>query len=73
MCITRSGNSIKKEYIISRIEASQDGSPYVYVTFSDPNGYKPGTEKLRIDSWHTIYSPFVILTIICIKIFYIAL
>ena len=33
---------MKKECIISRIEASQDGSPYVYVTFSDPNDYKPG-------------------------------
>ena len=30
---------------ISKIEASQDGSPYVYVTFSDPNDYKPGGEK----------------------------
>ena len=36
---------MKKECIISRIEASQDGSPYVYVTFSDPNDYKPGAEK----------------------------
>ena len=36
---------MKKKCIISRIEASQDGSPYVYVTFSDPNDYKPGAEK----------------------------
>ena len=36
---------MKKECVISRIEASQDGSPYVYVTFSDPNDYKPGAEK----------------------------
>jgi hypothetical protein len=36
---------MKKECIVSRIEASQDGSPYVYVTFSDPNDYKPGAEK----------------------------
>jgi hypothetical protein len=36
---------MKKDFIISRIEASQDGSPYVYVTFADPNDYKPGAEK----------------------------
>ena len=36
---------MKKECIVSRIEASQDGSPYVYVTFSDPNDYKQGAEK----------------------------
>ena len=35
---------MKKDCIIS-IEASQDGSPYVYVTFSDPNDYKSGAEK----------------------------
>jgi hypothetical protein len=37
---------MKKDYIISRIEASQDGSPYVYVAVSDPNDYKAGSEKL---------------------------
>jgi hypothetical protein len=36
---------MKKDCIISKIEASQDGSPYLYVTFSDPNDYKPGAEK----------------------------
>jgi hypothetical protein len=36
---------MKKECVISRIEASQDGSPYVYVTFADPNDYKPGAER----------------------------
>ena len=36
---------MKKDYVISRIEASQDGSPYVYLTFTDPNDYKPGAEK----------------------------
>jgi hypothetical protein len=35
---------MKKDCIISKM-ASQDGSPYVYVTFSDPNEYKPGAEK----------------------------
>jgi hypothetical protein len=32
---------MRREYIVARIEASQDGSPYVYVTFSDPKEYKP--------------------------------
>jgi hypothetical protein len=36
---------MKRDSIVSRIEASQDGSPYVYITFSDPNDYKPGGEK----------------------------
>ena len=36
---------MKKDCIISKIEASQDGSPYVYVTFSDPSDYQPGAEK----------------------------
>jgi hypothetical protein len=31
---------MKREFIIARIEASQDGSPYVYVTFNDPKDYK---------------------------------
>jgi hypothetical protein len=28
---------MRKEFIVSKIEASQDGSPYVYVVFTDPN------------------------------------
>jgi hypothetical protein len=28
---------MKKEFIVSKIEASQDGSPYVYVAFADSN------------------------------------
>jgi hypothetical protein len=36
---------MKREYIISRIEASQDGAPYVHVAISDPNDYKQGGEK----------------------------
>lgn len=27
---------MKKEFIVSRIEATQDGSPYIYLSFSDP-------------------------------------
>ena len=38
---------MKKDFVISRIEASQDGSPYVYVTVTDPNDYKAGTERPR--------------------------
>jgi hypothetical protein len=31
---------MKKDFIVSRIEAAQDGAPYVYVTVRDPNDYK---------------------------------
>ena len=34
---SKSQITMKKEYIVSRIEASQDGSPYVYISFTDPN------------------------------------
>ncbi|MGA7042433.1 MAG: hypothetical protein WBY71_02080 [Nitrososphaeraceae archaeon] len=37
--------TMKKDFIVARIEASQDGSPYVYVAFGDPNDYKPGGER----------------------------
>ncbi len=30
---------MKKEFIVAKIEASTDGSPYIYVTFKDPNEY----------------------------------
>jgi hypothetical protein len=33
---------MKMDYIVSRIEASQDGGPYVYVTFSNP---KSGADR----------------------------
>src|SRR5205809_6902641 len=36
---------MKKENVISRIEASQDGAPYVYIALSDPNDFKQGGEK----------------------------
>ena len=42
---------MKKDCIISKIEASQDGSPYVYVTFSDPSDYKPGAESTAKSFW----------------------
>src|SRR5438477_13103090 len=37
--------AMKKDFAISRIEASQDGSPYVYVTLNDPNDYKAVAER----------------------------
>ena len=36
---------MNKEFIASRIEAASDNSPYVYLSFSDPSDYKPGSEK----------------------------
>ena len=36
---------MKSDFVVSRIEASQDGSPYVYVTYANPNDYKAGAEK----------------------------
>jgi hypothetical protein len=38
---------VKKEFIVARIEASQDGSPYVYVTFNDPKDYKSDNRNLQ--------------------------
>jgi hypothetical protein len=48
---------MKKDCIISKIEASQDGSPCVYVTFSDPNDYKPGAEKPQNPNMMAFTSP----------------
>jgi hypothetical protein len=31
---------MKREFVVGSIQASQDGSPYVYVTFNDPKDYK---------------------------------
>ena len=36
---------MKKDYIVSRIEASQAGAPYVYVAVTYPNDYKQGGDK----------------------------
>ena len=43
-CLLCRKKGMKKDFIVSRIEAAQDGTPYVYVTFSDPNAYKSGVE-----------------------------
>ena len=36
---------MKKEFILSKIEAVHDGSPYVYVGFVDPNDSKSGEAR----------------------------
>jgi len=36
---------MKMDYIVSRIEASQDGSTYVYITYSDSDDFKADTDK----------------------------
>ena len=38
---------MKKEFVVSRIEATQDGGPYVYVAFNDPTEYRAGGERLQ--------------------------
>jgi hypothetical protein len=43
-CLLCEKKGMKKDFIVSRIEAAQDGTPYVYVTFSHPNAYKSGVE-----------------------------
>ena len=43
-CLLCGKNGMKKDFIVSRIEAAQDGTPYVYVTFTDPNAYKSEAE-----------------------------
>jgi len=44
-------NAMKEDCFISKIEASQDGSPYDYVAFSDPSDYKPGAQKATEAFW----------------------
>src|SRR5574341_2279947 len=36
---------MKKQFIVSKIEAAQDGTPYVYIGFTDPADYKSGEAK----------------------------
>ena len=36
---------MKKQFIVSKIEATQDGSPYVYIGFTDPADNKSGEAK----------------------------
>ncbi len=37
--------AMKIDYVVSRIEVSQDGSPYVYVTYSNPNEFNAGADR----------------------------
>src|SRR6266496_5914489 len=34
-----------KEFMVSKIEAAQDGSTYVYIGFTDPTDYKSGEAR----------------------------
>ncbi|WP_148687386.1 hypothetical protein [Candidatus Nitrosocosmicus hydrocola] len=36
---------MKKEFIVAKIEASTDGSPYIYVSFKDPSEYLKSGDK----------------------------
>lgn len=36
---------MKKEFIVSRIEATQDGSPYIYLSFSDPSSTSENRQR----------------------------
>jgi hypothetical protein len=36
---------MRKEFIVTKIEAAQDGSRYVYIGLIDPNDYKSGEAK----------------------------
>lgn len=38
---------MRKDFVISKVESSQDGSPYVYVTFHDPNDPKTTSKADR--------------------------
>jgi hypothetical protein len=38
---------MRREYIVAMIQASQDGSPYVYITFNDPKEYKPDRPNMN--------------------------
>jgi hypothetical protein len=48
---------MKKDFVISRIEASQDGAPYVYIALNDPNDFKPGSEKQQNPNMMAFTSP----------------
>ena len=49
---------MKKEFIVSKIEASQAGNPYVYISITDPND----TKSLEGDLGRNFpQSPFLVL------------
>ena len=41
---------MRKEYIVAKIQSAQEGSPYVYVTFSDEKEYR-SQEKTKQDQF----------------------
>jgi hypothetical protein len=41
---------MKMDYIVSKIETSQDGSPFVHVTYSNPNDLR----QAQTDPRHSI-------------------
>jgi hypothetical protein len=43
--IILNNTKMKMVYIVSRIEASLDGSPYVYVTYANQNDFKAGADR----------------------------
>jgi len=38
---------MRKEYIVAKIESPQEGSHYVYVTFTDDKEYRPDEKKMQ--------------------------
>ena len=44
---------MKSDFVVSRIEASQDGSPYVYVTYTNPNEFKAGADRMQQNPFGT--------------------
>jgi hypothetical protein len=36
---------MRLDYIVSSIEASQDWSPYVFITYSNPSEFKAGADR----------------------------
>jgi hypothetical protein len=47
---------MKKDFIFSKIEAPQDGSPYVFVAFTDPNEPK-SAGKLEVATHKVLLHP----------------
>ena len=48
---------MKKDFIVSKIESPQDGSPYVFVAFTDPNESKSAGKSGSSDPQSPITSP----------------
>jgi len=49
---------MRMDYIVSRIEAPQDGAPYIYITYSNSGDFEAGTDKCPLGpNITTITSP----------------